>query len=76
MHQFMQTLKSLKKPMQGVPKKRGQNDMADQSYNKDQKSHRNMGQQTFVEGARTTRGPREGQAKEQKEIEFIRAVDA
>ncbi|GFQ91690.1 hypothetical protein TNCT_134521 [Trichonephila clavata] len=41
---------------EGVPKKRGQNDKADQSYNKDQRSHRNMGSQTPVEGARTTRG--------------------
>ena len=42
--------------MQGVPKKRGQNDMADQSCNKNQKSHWNMGSQTPVEGAITTRG--------------------
>ncbi|GFQ86461.1 uncharacterized protein TNCT_386551 [Trichonephila clavata] len=42
--------------VEGVPKKLGQNDKADQSYNNDQRSHRNMGSQTPVEGARTTRG--------------------
>ncbi|GFQ78865.1 hypothetical protein TNCT_279991 [Trichonephila clavata] len=50
--------------------KRGQNDKADQSYNKDQRSHRNMGWQAPVEGAGVqTRA-------EQKENEFIRVVDA
>ena len=37
-------------------KKRGQNHMADQSYNKDQTLHRNMGLQMNVEGTRNTRG--------------------
>ena len=45
---FMYTYKIY---IQGVPKKRGQNDIAVQSYNEDQKSHRNMGSQMPVEGA-------------------------
>ncbi|KAF8789492.1 hypothetical protein HNY73_007425 [Argiope bruennichi] len=50
------SLYKLASSIQDVPKKRGQNDMADQSYNKDQKSHRNMGSQTPVEDTRSMRG--------------------
>ena len=38
--------------IQGVPKKTWKNDLPDQSYNKNQKSHRNMGSQTPSVGAR------------------------
>ncbi|GFQ72449.1 uncharacterized protein TNCT_694111 [Trichonephila clavata] len=62
--------------VEGVPKKLGQNDKADQSYNNDQRSHRNMGSQTPVEGARTREGVAVQTRAEQKEVEFIRVVDA